>query len=134
MQFLTTIFYAMSSEKERDTIDFKTRSIWQESHVVRLAEFCEIMHFELVQNGCAISAKLYGQQLEWVYKKLKQKYPALINQKHVLMQQDNAKPQTSRKTKDKFEVLDSATVLPHPAYSPDLLHQNTAFSAQSNTF
>ena len=27
------------------------------------------------------------------------KYPALINQKRVLMQQDNAKPHTSRKTK-----------------------------------
>ena len=35
------------------------------------------------------------------------------------MQQDNAKPHNSRKTKDKFEELDSVEVLPHPAYSPD---------------
>ena len=65
--------------------------------------FDEIVHFELVTNGRAINAELYCQQLEQVYEKLKQKYPALINQKRVLMQQDNAKPHTSKKTKDKFE-------------------------------
>ena len=64
------------------------------------------------------SAELYCQQLERFYIKLKQKYPALINQKRVLMQQDNAKPQTSRKIKDKFKELDGVEVLPHPAYNP----------------
>ena len=54
-----------------------------------------------------------------VYEKLKQKYLALINRKRVLMQQDNAKPHTSWKTKDKLEEVDSFEVLPHPAYSPD---------------
>ena len=77
------------------------------------------MHFELVLNGRAVSAELYCQQLERAYEKLKQKYPTLINQKRVLMQQDNAKPHTSRKTKDKFEELDGVEVLAHPAYSPD---------------
>ena len=77
-----------------------------------------MVHFELVPNGRAVSAELYCQQLEQVYEKLKQKYPALINQKRVLMQQDNAKPHTSRKTKDKFEELDGVEVLPHPAHSP----------------
>lgn len=74
-----------------------------------------IVHFELVLNGRAISAELYCQQLEQVYEKLKQKYPALINRKRALMQQENAKPHTSRKTKDKFEELDGVEVLPHPA-------------------
>ena len=77
------------------------------------------MRFELVPNGRAISAELYCQQLEPVYEKLKQKYPALINQNCVLMQQDNAKRHTSRKTKHKFEELDGVEVLPHLAYSPD---------------
>lgn len=81
--------------------------------------FDGIVHFELVPNGRAISAELYCQQLERVYEKLKQKYPALINRKRALMQQDNAKPHTARKTKDKFEELDGVEVLPHPAYSPD---------------
>ena len=43
--------------------------------------FDRIVHFELVPNGRAISAEIYCQKLEQVYKKLKQKYPALINQK-----------------------------------------------------
>ena len=40
------------------------------------------------------------------------------------MQQDNAKPHTSRTTKDKFEELDSVEVLPHPAYSTDSAPSN----------
>jgi histone-lysine N-methyltransferase SETMAR len=77
------------------------------------------LHFELVPNGRAINAELYCQQLDRVYDKLKQKYPILVNRKRVLMQQDNAKPHTAKKTKDKFEELDGVEVLPHPAYSPD---------------
>ena len=92
-----------------------------------------IMHFELVPNGHAIRAKLYYQQLERVYEYLKQKYLALINQKCILIQQDNAKPHTSRKTKDKFKELGSVDVLPHPAYSPDYAPSVTAFSTQCNT-
>jgi histone-lysine N-methyltransferase SETMAR len=78
-----------------------------------------IVHFELVPNGRAINAELYCQQLERVYDKLKEKYPALVNRKRALMQQDNAKPHTAKKTKDKFEELDGVELLPHPAYSPD---------------
>ena len=103
----------------RDTIDSKTTSICKKAMLCIWWNVDGIMHFELVPNGCAISAKLYCQQLEQVYEKSKQKYPALINQKHILMQQDNAKPHPSRKTKDKFEELDSVKVLPHAAYSPD---------------
>ena len=78
-----------------------------------------VVHFELVPNGRAINAELYCQQLDRVYDKLKEKYPALINRKRALMQQDNAKPHTAKKTKDKFEELEGVEVLPHPAYSPD---------------
>lgn len=78
-----------------------------------------IVHFELVPNGRAINAELYCQQLERVYSKLKDKYPVLVNRKRVLMHQDNAKPHTAKKTKDKFEELDGVELLPHPAYSPD---------------
>lgn len=78
-----------------------------------------IVHFELVPNGRAINAELYCQQLDRVYDKLKENYPTLVNRKRALFQQDNAKPHTAKKTKDKFEELDGVEVLPHPAYSPD---------------
>ena len=35
------------------------------------------------------------------------------------MQQDNAKPKTAKKTKDKFEELNGDKVLLHVVYSPD---------------
>ena len=59
-----------------------------------------------------------------IYEKLKEKYPALISQKHALMQQDNAKPHIARKTKDKLEELDGVEVLLHPEYSPDCTPSN----------
>ena len=78
-----------------------------------------VLHFELVPNGRAINAELYCQQLDRVYDKLKEKYPALVNRKRALFQHDNAKPHTAKKTKEKFEELDGVEVLPHPTYSPD---------------
>src|SRR4051812_47905942 len=78
-----------------------------------------VLHSELVLNGRAINAELYCQQLDRVYDKLKEKYPALVNRKRALFQQDNAKPHTAKKTKEKSEELDGIEVLPYPAYSPD---------------
>ena len=56
-----------------------------------------------------------------VYDALIEKYPSLVRRKHALFQQDNAKPHTARKTSNKFEELDDVEVLPHPAYSPDVV-------------
>lgn len=78
-----------------------------------------VLHFELAPNGHAINAELYCQQLDRVYEKLKEKYPALVTRKRALFQQDNARPHTAKKTKEKFKELDGVEVLPHPAYSPD---------------
>ena len=79
-----------------------------------------ILHFEFVPNGHFIDSELYCQQLERVYVKLKEKYPAMISEKCTLLQQDNAKPHTAKKTKEKFEQLDGVEILPHPPFSPDL--------------
>lgn len=79
-----------------------------------------VIHFELVPNGRTIDADLYCAQLDRMYAKLAQKYPALVNRKRVLLQQDNAKPHTARQTKEKIKNLDAIELLPHPAYSPDL--------------
>lgn len=79
-----------------------------------------VIHFELLENNVAIDADLYCSQLDRMYTKLKQKYPALVNRKRILLQHDNAKPHTARKTMDKIKELDAFQLLPHPAYSPDL--------------
>jgi hypothetical protein len=56
--------------------------------------------------------KMYGGFLE--------KYPALVNRKRVLLQQDNARPHMAKKTLQKIEELKGTELLPHPGFSPDL--------------
>jgi histone-lysine N-methyltransferase SETMAR len=43
-----------------------------------------------------------------------------VNRKRVLLQQDNARPHTTKKTIQKIEELEGIELLPHPAFSPDL--------------
>jgi hypothetical protein len=38
----------------------------------------------------------------------------------VLLQQDNARPHTAKKTLQKIEELEGIELPPHPAFSPDL--------------
>jgi histone-lysine N-methyltransferase SETMAR len=38
----------------------------------------------------------------------------------VLLQQDNARPHTAKKTLQKIEELEGIELLPHPAFSPNL--------------
>lgn len=79
-----------------------------------------VIHFELIPNSISVDADLYCAQLDRMYQKLKLKYPALVNRKRVVLQQDNAKPHTAKKTIDKIIKWESFELLPHPAYSPDL--------------
>lgn len=79
-----------------------------------------VIHFELVPNGQTIDADLFCAQLDRMYEKLGEKYPALINRKRVILQRDNAKPHTARRTQEKIKNLEAIELLPHPAYSPDL--------------
>jgi hypothetical protein len=55
-----------------------------------------------------------------MYAELSRKYPALVNRRRVLLQQDNASPHTARKTNGKLRELDATERLPHPDYSLDL--------------
>jgi histone-lysine N-methyltransferase SETMAR len=73
-----------------------------------------------VPDGCTINAEGYSQQLEKIYMVLLEKYPALVNRKRVLLQQDNARPHTAKKTFQKIEELEGIELLPHPAFSSDL--------------
>ena len=79
-----------------------------------------VLHFELVPDGHAVDADLYTQQLDRVYAVLRDRYPALINRKHVLLQQDNAPAHRAKLTQQKIQELEGIELLPHPAYSPDL--------------
>jgi histone-lysine N-methyltransferase SETMAR len=67
-----------------------------------------------------INAEVYSQKLEKMYTVLLEKYPALMNQRRVLLQQDNARPHMAKKTLQEIEELESIEQLPHPAFSPDL--------------
>ena len=55
-----------------------------------------------------------------MYAELSRKYPALVNRKRVLLQPDNAKPHTARRTKEKIKEPDTIELVTHPAYNPDL--------------
>jgi histone-lysine N-methyltransferase SETMAR len=55
-----------------------------------------------------------------MYTVLLEKYPALVNRNRVLLQQDNARPHTAKKTLQKIEELEGIELLPHPTFSPDL--------------
>ena len=79
-----------------------------------------VIHFELLPNGVTVDADLYCAQLDRMFAKLQQKYPSLVNRKRVLLQQDNAKPHTAKKTVSKIEDSEYVELLSHPAYSPDL--------------
>jgi hypothetical protein len=47
-----------------------------------------------------INAEVYPQQLEKLYMVLLEKYTAVVNRKRVLLQQDNARPHTVKKTSE----------------------------------
>jgi histone-lysine N-methyltransferase SETMAR len=79
-----------------------------------------LIYYELVLDGRANNAEVYFEQLEKMYTVLLEKYPALLNRKRVLLQQDNACPHTAKKTLQKIEELEDIELLPHPAFIPDL--------------
>jgi histone-lysine N-methyltransferase SETMAR len=72
-----------------------------------------IIHWELMPANTTITAQVYCNQLDRVAEKLCKK------QKKVFFLHDNARPHVASKTHKKLLKL-GWTVLPHPAYSPDL--------------
>ena len=79
-----------------------------------------VIHYELIPGGRTINSDLYSEQLRKVCQVVRERYPALVNRRRLLLQHDNARPHTSRTTRRAIQELGCIQVLPHPAYSPDL--------------
>lgn len=79
-----------------------------------------MLFFELLPDGQSITSDTYSSQLKHLHDVMKVKYPHLINRKRVLLQADNAKPHTSRKSMETLKEIDGIELLPHPPYSPDV--------------
>ena len=69
-----------------------------------------VIHWEFVPSGHAVIADVYSQQLERVHEILRLWYPALVNWNGVL-----------KTAVTKILELREIELLPHPAYSPDLV-------------
>jgi hypothetical protein len=78
------------------------------------------IYYELVPDCRVINTDVYSQQLEKMYTVLFEKYPVLVNRKHVLLQEDNTRPHMAKKTLQKIEELEGTELLRHPTFSPDL--------------
>jgi histone-lysine N-methyltransferase SETMAR len=75
-----------------------------------------VIYHELLAPGTTVTAALYCTQLDRLHVAVQQKRP---EKDKILMLHDNARPHTAKITRDKLEEL-GWSVLPHPAYSPDL--------------
>lgn len=78
-----------------------------------------LIHFELVPEGHTINAEVYSHQLQCVQDQLRRAPYTVLSRSGPLLLHDNARPHVAALTQKKIEEL-GWTVLPHPAYSPDI--------------
>ena len=79
-------------------------------------DFEGIIYYELLRPNTTIDSKLYCEQLQNLKVALQANRP---ERRKVRRLHDNAKPHTSKITRQKLEEF-GWEVLPHPPYSPDL--------------
>ena len=79
-------------------------------------DFEGIIYYELLRRNTTIDSKLYCEQLQNLKVALQANRP---ERRKVRLHHDNAKPHTSKITRQKLEEF-GWEVLPHPSYSPDL--------------
>ena len=79
-------------------------------------DFEGIIYYELLRPNTTIDSKLYCEQLQNLKVALQANHP---ERRKVRLLHDNAKPHTSKITRQKLEEF-GWEVLPHPPYSPDL--------------
>jgi len=78
----------------------------------------QVVHYQLLPPGQTITADLYSQQLQRVHRALRQKEPALVNRKGVLVFHDNANPHMAKRTWETLQQLSWETLC-HAPYLPD---------------
>ena len=79
-----------------------------------------VLYYELLLENQTINSNKYCSQLDQLKVTLDEKCPELVNRKHKIFHQDNARPNVSLMTRQKLLQL-GWEVLIHPLYSPDIV-------------
>ena len=78
-----------------------------------------VVYYELLLENQMINFDKYCPQLDQLKAALDEKHPELVNRKHIIFHQDNARPHVSLMTRQKLLHL-GWEVLIHLLYSPDI--------------
>ena len=78
-----------------------------------------VLYYELLTENQTINSNKYCCQLDQLKAALSEKRPELVNRKHIIFHQDNARPHVSLMTRQKLLQL-GWEVLIHLLYSPDI--------------
>jgi len=78
-----------------------------------------IVHKEFVPPGQTVNGKFYCEVLRWPRENVRHKQPEMWQNGDWLLHHDNATAHTSLAVRE-FLTKNNMTILPHPAYSPDL--------------
>ena len=78
-----------------------------------------VLYYELLLENQTINSSKYCSQLDQLKAALDEKCPELVNRKHIIFHQDNARLHVSLMTRQKLLQL-GWEVLIYPPYSPDI--------------
>ena len=78
-----------------------------------------VLYYELLPENQMINSNKYCSQLDQLKAALDEKCPELVNRKHIIFHQDNARPHVSLMTRQKLLQLGWEVPI-HPPYSPDI--------------
>jgi len=74
------------------------RKTWideEESDIVCVVGWKEIVHYELLSSNQTINSEFYCEQLQRLQQAIERKWSELINRRGVVFHHDNARPHTS---------------------------------------
>ena len=78
-----------------------------------------VILFDLLPHGKTINSEYYCDLLERIYEVLRECYPAIVNRKRVILQQNTARPHTSKMTIHEIKELEGIELLHIYLYSPE---------------
>ena len=92
-----------------------------------------LIHYNFLNPGETIPSEKYAQQIDEIQRKPQCLQPASVSRKGPILPHDNARLHIVQPTLQKLNEL-GYQVLPHPAYSPDLLPTQYCFFKQLDNF